>query len=136
MWSFYFMPDKRGSASQRPKPRFPAQLPGLSSEPYIISQGGAWSIGWCAPVLFTLFHAQPGVDDFEGFVSAMVSEMDTCPRSAPRAVLYHSTNTSQIGAKQRRMLADTLTARREKLKEICTGFVFCTDSGLVRGVVR
>ena len=67
------MPDKRGSASQRPKPRFPAQLPGLSSEPYIISQGGAWSIGWCAPVLFTLFHAQPGVDDFEGFVSAMVS---------------------------------------------------------------
>ena len=102
----------------------------------LLAVGEAWAIGWSAPVLFTLFHRQPSVRDFGRYISAQAKDIDEWPNWYPRSVVHHATASGSLSASQRQAVADMINARRSKLGEICLGYVFCTQSGLTRGVSK
>lgn len=117
-----------------------AEVPGRVQAPppadTLLALGDAWAIGWSSPVLFVLFHRQPSDRDFEHFIAAQAKDIDEWPGWYRRSVVHHATASGSLSAGQRQAAADMVSARRDKLSRICAGYVFCTRSGLTRGVIK
>jgi hypothetical protein len=102
----------------------------------LLASGKTWAMGWVAPVLFTLFYGPPSEDDFAAFLSAAAEDIDQWPSWSTRSVLHHATASASLSAAQRQATAEMVKAREEQLRQICQGYVFCSRSGLSRGVIK
>jgi hypothetical protein len=102
----------------------------------LIAEGQAWALGWVPPVQFALFREQPTDADFKRYLAAQAKDIDEWPAWQPRCVIHHATASGSLSAEQRQLAADLINARREKLAAICLGYVFCTKSGVTRGLSK
>jgi hypothetical protein len=102
----------------------------------LLATGKTWAMGWVAPVAFTLFHGHPSEDDFADFLTAAARDIDQWPSWSPRSVLHHATASAALSAAQRQATAEMVKAREQQLRLICQGYVFCSRSGLSRGVIK